>query len=40
MGEAADAMINGDACEGCGEEFETEGAGYPRRCQSCGGKAH
>lgn len=38
MGEQADLIINGDVCEGCGQEFEDEGPGYPRRCKACGGK--
>jgi len=38
MGEIADSLINGDACEGCGEEFEDSGSGYPRRCSACGGE--
>lgn len=37
MGEQADLIINGDVCEGCGEDFMEEGPGYPRRCSSCGG---
>lgn len=31
MGEIADAMINGDMCEGCGI-YLGEGSGYPRYC--------
>lgn len=38
MGEAADDILDGDCCEGCGMFFEDEGAGYPRRCKQCGGK--
>ena len=37
MGEQAELIINGDVCEGCGEEMGN-GSGYPRRCSSCGGK--
>ncbi len=37
MGEQADLIINGDVCEGCGENFDDEGQGFPRRCSSCGG---
>lgn len=36
MGEQAELLINGDVCEGCGEEMG-DGPGYPRRCSSCGG---
>lgn len=36
MGEQADLILNGDVCEGCGEEMG-DGPGYPRRCSSCGG---
>lgn len=31
---AADAIINGDICEICGENLG-EGAGYPRMCRRC-----
>ena len=37
MGEQAELIINGDVCEGCGEEMG-DGPGYPRRCSACGGK--
>ena len=37
MGEQSDLIINGDVCEGCGENFDDEGDGYPRRCSSCKG---
>lgn len=40
MGEQAELILNGDVCEGCGEEFHNEGPGYPRRCASCGGANH
>lgn len=36
MGEQAELILNGDVCEGCGEEMG-DGPGYPRRCSSCGG---
>lgn len=36
MGEIADATINGDFCEGCGE-WLGEGDGFPRLCAGCGG---
>lgn len=36
MGEYAELILNGDVCEGCGEEMG-DGQGYPRRCSSCGG---
>lgn len=35
MGEIADDLINGDACEICGQYFEDEGEGYPRQCEQC-----
>ncbi len=36
MGEIAESMINGDACEACGMPFFSEGPGYPRYCcQEC-----
>jgi len=38
MGEMADAMIDGDACEQCGQFFDDDGRGYPRKCASCGGE--
>lgn len=34
MGEIADAMLNGDMCECCGE-YLGEGDGFPRLCGSC-----
>lgn len=37
MGEVADSMIEGDACQICGCFFEDNGAGYPRTCNGCGG---
>lgn len=38
MGEIADAMIEGDLCEGCGV-YLGEGPGFPQRCEGCGGNA-
>jgi hypothetical protein len=38
MGDIADLMVNGDICEGCGEEIGP-GDGFPRRCTACGGGA-
>lgn len=35
MGEQAELIINGDVCQVCGENFEDEGDGYPRTCESC-----
>lgn len=32
MGEIAEAMINGDFCEGCGMVLSGEGMGFPRYC--------
>lgn len=37
MGQAADDLINGDACETCGE-WLGDGPGYPRLCDACGGE--
>lgn len=38
MGDVADAILNGDDCELCGE-YIGEGDGYPRKCSGCkGGK--
>jgi len=34
MGEYADMMINGEACQGCGLPFEEE-QGHPSFCGSC-----
>lgn len=36
MGEIADMMLDGTLCEGCGVFIGT-GAGYPVRCEDCGG---
>lgn len=40
MGEAADDMLDGLCCEGCGEWFDdihngAEAPGHPRRCKRC-----
>lgn len=40
MGEAAEMMLEGFVCEGCGDPFDDviesgEAPGYPRRCLSC-----
>lgn len=34
MGDIADAMLNGDMCEGCGVEM-FGGMGFPQRCPAC-----
>ena len=34
MGEIADAMLDGEMCEGCGE-YLGGGDGFPRRCSAC-----
>ena len=36
MGEAADAIIDGECCQICGCWFE-ESFGYPVTCKHCGG---
>lgn len=38
MGDMADDLIDGDACQVCGCYFEDSGSGYPRTCNGCGGK--
>lgn len=36
MGDAADDILDGSCCDGCGEYFDDERApGYPRRCRGC-----
>jgi hypothetical protein len=35
MGEMADAIMDGDCCEMCGEFFSDIGEGYPRMCSRC-----
>jgi hypothetical protein len=34
MGDWADAVLEGEFCEGCGTEMEI-GVGYPQRCKAC-----
>lgn len=34
MGDIADAMIDGDMCQYCGE-WIGDGAGYPQTCAAC-----
>lgn len=34
MGEIADAMINGDLCEQCGD-YIGNGIGIPQKCSDC-----
>lgn len=34
MGDIADAMLEGDLCEGCGV-YMPGGAGFPQRCSDC-----
>lgn len=36
MGEMADAIIDGECCQVCGQYFEEE-QGYPCTCEECGG---
>lgn len=39
MGECADDMINGGACQICGCFFmDDDEPGHPRTCNDCGGK--
>lgn len=35
MGEIADAMLDGDLCEGCGVYMAGGGDGVPQRCGAC-----
>jgi hypothetical protein len=36
MGDAADMLLDGTCCEGCGEMFDDgESPGYPRRHEGC-----
>lgn len=36
MGEAAEAILDGDCCQLCGEFFlDDESPGYPRSCRGC-----
>lgn len=34
MGEIAEAMLDGELCEGCGV-YMGDACGYPRRCRGC-----
>ena len=35
MGDAAEDVLEGLCCEGCGEFFHDEEPGFPRRCEAC-----
>lgn len=35
MGEAAEDILDGAVCEVCGEFFDDEAPGFPRRCDRC-----
>ncbi len=36
MGDIADAMLNGEMCEQCGEYIDDgNDGGYPRKCAGC-----
>lgn len=35
MGEAADMILDGLLCAGCGEFLDGEETGYPRYCAGC-----
>lgn len=35
MGDIADMLVNGEACQVCGQFFEDESYGVPRTCQEC-----
>jgi hypothetical protein len=35
MGDAAEAIMNGEVCQECGEAFMDEAPGYPRSCGAC-----
>ena len=35
MGEAAEMMLDGTCCEGCGEFMDGDAPGYPRYCSGC-----
>jgi hypothetical protein len=37
MGEFADAVLNGEACQECMMLFDDAAPGYPRTCKACGG---
>lgn len=34
-GELAEMMLDGSLCESCGEQLETAGPGFPRKCAAC-----
>lgn len=38
MGDIADAMLDGDLCQCCGEYMEG-GVGYPQTCRACAREA-
>ena len=35
MSDLTGDIINGDFCEVCGEVLESEGMGFPRKCEDC-----
>lgn len=35
MGDNAEAILNGEVCQECGEAFMDEAPGYPRSCGAC-----
>jgi len=35
MGEAAEMVLEGLLCEGCGSYIDGEAQGYPRSCDDC-----
>ncbi len=37
MGEIAEMMMEGTLCESCGGYMGSEGEGFPRLCNDCGG---
>lgn len=37
MGEMADAVLDGEFCQICGEYLDDYAPGYPRTCAGCGG---
>lgn len=37
MGEAAEMMLDGTCCAGCGEFLDFDAPGYPVYCSACGG---
>jgi len=36
-GDAAEMVLDGLVCEGCGEYLDEDAPGHPRRCAGCGG---